>query len=76
MPTIRTADLGLVLYEPYSENYRYALPNGFFQLVAAGLPIVRGQLQEIEAAIGGHGDWLLPAAIRAGWTRAGNISLA
>ena len=54
VPTIRTADLGLVLYEPYSENYRYALPNGFFQLVAAGLPIVRGQLQEIEAAIGGH----------------------
>ena len=41
VPTIRTADLGLVLYEPYSENYRYALPNGFFQLVAAGLPIVR-----------------------------------
>ncbi|MGD0023428.1 MAG: hypothetical protein ABSC37_02215, partial [Xanthobacteraceae bacterium] len=40
--------------EPYSENYRYALPNGFFQLVAAGLPIVRGELAEIEAAIGGH----------------------
>ena len=53
VPTIRGADLGLVLYEPYSENYRYALPNGFFQLVAAGLPIVRGKLQEIEAAIGG-----------------------
>jgi glycosyltransferase involved in cell wall biosynthesis len=54
VPTIRGADLGLVLYEPHSENYRYALPNGFFQLVAAGLPIVRGELQEIEAAIGGQ----------------------
>ena len=54
VPTIRSADLGLVLYEPYSENYSHALPNGFFQLVAAGLPIVRGELQEIEAAIGGR----------------------
>jgi glycosyltransferase involved in cell wall biosynthesis len=53
VPAIRSVDLGLVLYEPYSENYRYALPNGFFQLVAAGLPIVRGELPEIEAAIGG-----------------------
>ncbi|HEY1259684.1 MAG TPA: glycosyltransferase [Stellaceae bacterium] len=51
---IRTADLGLVLYEPYSANYRAALPNGFFQLVAAGLPIVRAYLPEIEAAIGGR----------------------
>lgn len=54
VPTIRGADLGLIIYEPCSENYRYALPNGFFQLVAAGLPIVRGELQEVEAAIGIH----------------------
>lgn len=55
VPAIRSVDLGLVLYEPYSENYRYALPNGFFQLVAAGLPIVRAELPEIEAVIGGLG---------------------
>ena len=54
VPFIRTADLGLVIYEPYSANYRYALPNGFFQVIAAGLPLVRGALPEIEAAIGGH----------------------
>ena len=54
VPSIRSADIGLVIYEPYSENYRYALPNGFFQIVAAGLPIVRGHLPEIEAAIGDH----------------------
>lgn len=54
VPTIRSADLGLVLYEPYSENYRHALPNGFFQVVAAGLPVVRASLPEIEAAIGGR----------------------
>ncbi len=52
VPTIRSADVGLVVYEPYSENYRYALPNGFFQLIAAGLPLVRGQLPEIESTIG------------------------
>jgi len=54
VPSIRSADIGLVIYEAYSENYRCALPNGFFQIVAAGLPIVRGHLPEIEAAIGGH----------------------
>jgi glycosyltransferase involved in cell wall biosynthesis len=53
VPTIRSADIGLVIYEPYSENYRYALPNGFFQVVAAGLPLVRGYLPEIEETIGG-----------------------
>ena len=54
VPFIAAADLGLVLYEPYSENYRYALPNGFFQVVAAGLPVIRGHLPEIEAAVGGR----------------------
>jgi glycosyltransferase involved in cell wall biosynthesis len=53
VPFIRSADLGLVLYEPYSENYRGALPNGFFQIIAAGLPLVRLPLEEIEAAIAG-----------------------
>jgi hypothetical protein len=54
VPFIRTADLGLVIYEPYSANYRHALPNGFFQVIAAGLPLVRGVLPQIEAAIGRH----------------------
>lgn len=54
VPAIRSADIGLVIYEPYSENYRHALPNGFFQVVAAGLPVVRAFLPEIEAAIGGR----------------------
>ena len=52
VPSIGSADIGLLIYEPYSENYRYALPNGFFQIIAAGLPIVRAPLPEIEATIG------------------------
>jgi glycosyltransferase involved in cell wall biosynthesis len=54
VPFIRSADIGLVIYEPYSQNYRCALPNGFFQTVAAGLPLVRAPLPEIEAAICGY----------------------
>jgi hypothetical protein len=54
VPFIHSADLGLVIYEPYSENYRRALPNGFFQIVAAGLPLIRAPLSEIEAAIAGR----------------------
>jgi glycosyltransferase involved in cell wall biosynthesis len=52
VPFIHSADLGMVIYEPYSDNHRCALPNGFFQVIAAGLPLVRGALPEIEAAIG------------------------
>jgi glycosyltransferase involved in cell wall biosynthesis len=75
VPAIRGCDLGLVLYEPYSDNYRYALPNGFFQLVAAGLPIVRGELPEIESAIAGRAvgyslAQLEPEAIAQAVTRA------
>lgn len=54
VPFIRSADLGLVLYRRHSENYAAALPNGFFQAVAAGLPLVRAALPEIEAVIAGR----------------------
>jgi glycosyltransferase involved in cell wall biosynthesis len=54
VPAIRSADVGLVLYEAGSVNYRYALPNGFFQAVAAALPLVRAPLVEIENAIAGR----------------------
>lgn len=47
VPLICEADVGLVLYWDYSENFRHALPNGFFQVVAAGLPLVHGGLPEI-----------------------------
>lgn len=54
VPFIRSADLGLVLYRQHSENYEAALPNGFFQVVAAGLPLVRAALPEVETAIAGR----------------------
>jgi hypothetical protein len=54
VPFIRSADLGLVIYECYSDNSRWMLPNGLFQVIAAGLPLLRGHLPEIEATIGGR----------------------
>lgn len=52
VPFIRDADVGLVIYKSRSENYREALPNGFFQVLAAGLPIVYPALQQLVATIG------------------------
>lgn len=50
---IATADAGLLLYRAISPNYRSALPNGFFHLLDAGLPVARFALPEVEAVIGG-----------------------
>ncbi len=47
VPLIREADIGLVLYWPYSANFLNALPNGFFQVVSACLPLIHGGLPEI-----------------------------
>lgn len=47
VPLIRDADASLIVYYARSENYRNALPNGFFQSVAAGLPVLYSELPEI-----------------------------
>jgi glycosyltransferase involved in cell wall biosynthesis len=52
VPFISDADAGLVIYKSHSENYREALPNGFFQVLAAGLPIVYPALPQLLATIG------------------------
>lgn len=45
---LRGADAAAILYFPHTENYTNALPNGFLQSVAAGLPILFPPLPEIE----------------------------
>jgi glycosyltransferase involved in cell wall biosynthesis len=47
VPLIRDADASLIVYYARSENYKNALPNGFFQSVAAGLPVLYSELPEI-----------------------------
>jgi glycosyltransferase involved in cell wall biosynthesis len=48
VPFVRSADASLILYYPRSQNYLHALPNGFFQSVAAGLPLLYPPLPEIR----------------------------
>jgi glycosyltransferase involved in cell wall biosynthesis len=49
VPAIREANVALVLYHGYSENYLHSLPNGFFQALAAGLPQIIPPLPEIAS---------------------------
>ena len=44
VPFIRSADAAAMLYRPLTDNDRYLLPNGFFQSIAAGLPLLRPDL--------------------------------
>jgi glycosyltransferase involved in cell wall biosynthesis len=48
VPFIRDADAGLILYYPFSVNYVSCLPNGFFQTIAAELPLLYPELAEIK----------------------------
>jgi glycosyltransferase involved in cell wall biosynthesis len=40
VPFVRSADCALVLYTPVNPDYEHALPNKFFQSIAAELPIL------------------------------------
>jgi glycosyltransferase involved in cell wall biosynthesis len=48
VPTLRDADAAVVLYYAYSDNYSHALPNGFFQAIAAGLPQIVPPLPDMR----------------------------
>jgi glycosyltransferase involved in cell wall biosynthesis len=71
VPFIRSADAALLLYYPRSPNYLNCLPNGFFQSVAAGLPLLYPDLPEISRLarqfdLGIAIDPLKPESIRDG----------
>jgi glycosyltransferase involved in cell wall biosynthesis len=48
VPFIASADVAAILYQPFSSNFENALPNKFFQAVAAGLPILVPPLAELR----------------------------
>jgi glycosyltransferase involved in cell wall biosynthesis len=48
VPVIRDANASILVYYPRSANYQFTLPNGFFQSLAAGLPVFYGNLPEID----------------------------
>lgn len=59
VPFIRTADAAIILYYARSVDYQFALPNRFFQPIAAGLPILFPDLPEIRRLAEAHGLGLL-----------------
>jgi len=71
VPFVRRADASLILYYARSENYLNCLPNGFFQSVSAGLPLLYPDLPEIgrlarQFDLGIAIDPLKPESIRDG----------
>jgi glycosyltransferase involved in cell wall biosynthesis len=56
VPFLRTADISPILYQPLNANFVFALPNKFFQAVAAGVPVLYpSDLPEMRAIIERHG---------------------
>jgi glycosyltransferase involved in cell wall biosynthesis len=52
VPFVVSADAALIHYREHNPNYANALPNGFFQSLAAGLPRGYVDLQEMAAVAG------------------------
>jgi glycosyltransferase involved in cell wall biosynthesis len=48
VPFIRSADGAVILYYSKSADYKYSLPNRFFQSIAAELPLLYPELPEIK----------------------------
>ena len=48
MPVIAQADIGLSLIEDDCLNRRYALPNKFFELVSAGVPVLASNIRTLK----------------------------
>ena len=66
----RSADVGVSPMTPSGLNNRYSLPNKLFQYMAAGLPVVVGDLPEVRAVVESSGagyavDTRSPPAIAA-----------
>lgn len=54
VPFICGADAAPILYFAADDNYRNCLPNGFFQSIAAGIPILYPDLPEIRRIAEAH----------------------
>lgn len=52
VPTICDADVAAILYYAHSSNGMRILPNGFFQSISAGLPLIYPSLPELLSIIG------------------------
>jgi glycosyltransferase involved in cell wall biosynthesis len=50
----RQASVGVSLLEDTCENHRLALPNKVFEYLAAGIPVLAGDLPELRRTLGGQ----------------------
>ena len=55
VPMIRSASAALILYYARSKNDAHFMPNGFFQAIAAGLPVLYPDLRWIRDLAERHG---------------------
>ncbi|ODR97393.1 hypothetical protein AUC69_12335 [Methyloceanibacter superfactus] len=74
VPSVRSADLAALPYYDRSDNYSFSLPNGFFQSVGAGLPLLTPDLPEMDMLVdryemGTMVDWTSAEDIAAEITR-------
>ncbi|WP_422364057.1 glycosyltransferase [Pyruvatibacter mobilis] len=68
---VSQCDAACLVYVDRSDNYRYALPNGLFQSLAAKLPIIYLDLPEIHQLLDGFGIGIrLAANDTRNWIRA------
>lgn len=49
----RSADVGIIPYQPVCLNSRYCTPNKLFEFIAAGLPIIATDLPELRRFVAG-----------------------
>ncbi|MFH1679444.1 MAG: glycosyltransferase [Candidatus Eisenbacteria bacterium] len=54
-PRTASAALGFVLYSTASLNFRYALPNKFFEYLMAGVPVLSSRIPEVARLVEQHG---------------------
>lgn len=50
-----SATVGLIAYSTESLNFRYALPNKFFEYLMAGVPVVTSNIPEVAALVEEYG---------------------
>lgn len=55
VPFVRSADASIILYYARSRHYESALPNGFFQSIAAELPLLYPEIPEVKTIAEHHG---------------------
>ena len=55
VPALAAYDVGLFVLPPVNFNYRFALPNKFFEFIAAGLAVAIGPSPEMAEHVRDHG---------------------